>query len=890
MRMAISLTKLRTSGVAVLLLWGSCLSAVLGQLPRIRLASIHPAGGQVDSTFPVTIKGELTEAASGLVFSHPDIQAAPQFEPATEFRTSHRKSQQFHVHVGPHVPPGQYDVRAIGPAGLSAPRSFLVSRLANVEFKSDGNSRSQPFAIEVGQGIDAKSRVDRRDYFVFTAQQHRPLLIQVFAERVDSLMDAVLAIYDQESGQRLVKSRQSLGRDPIVTFDAPHDGAFVIELSDATYRGDLSYRLEVSETPWIEGIHPMVGQQGVESTFAIYGYNLPGGIPVSGFERMGQLQSAHVTFTPDFGAKADHGGVWQWMNRIARAKACGQRFQLPERYLTAPRVFLAESRTAVTVENQATPEHPQVVHLPATIAGQFYPRHDRDAFQFHAVKGQTYWIELTSDQLGIPTDPAIRIQRKIVTGEQVTYRNLATADDLEGAPGSRDTRRFFTGTPDAALRFQTPDDGDYVVSVVDQYNAALDDPRLTYTLTIQPEAPDFALVAFAEPERFPDDKISRPNGIGLLPGGSAVVRVRLLPKQGFGQSVTVRAQGIPPGVEASELVLSPAMAEGFFVLQANPKAEPTLSRLDLMGECEVNGQSIRRVARSAAIIHGVDNLDNQATKSRLTDDLPLAVLDVKPAPARIIAPAMVATSRGAKTNVQIQLPRRDDFQDTEITVSAIQAPTGVKIDAAKSKTDALDVTIQVVDPKLAPGRYSVVLGAKLKDQRPTNPNRVAEWKADVDKLRALLTDADRGPAPPIDVIKKELAAAEKRWQDSRKSDLNKEAEFWIFGQPITVDVQAMPVNVRIDRVTIQPEATTDIPVQIERKFGFTGQVTLQAEFPDSSGLASSPVVLGKGVTVGKLMVVAEKGATSPPKRLKMQLRFNGQELSHTILLPEASGR
>ena len=82
-----------------------------------------------------------------------------------------RKARTFDVRIGPDVPDGRYEVRAVGPAGLSAPRTFSVSRLAEKQFQGNGdNSAERPYVINVGEIVNAKARSDQRDHFRFAAR------------------------------------------------------------------------------------------------------------------------------------------------------------------------------------------------------------------------------------------------------------------------------------------------------------------------------------------------------------------------------------------------------------------------------------------------------------------------------------------------------------------------------------------------------------------------------------------------------------------------------------------------------------------------------------------------------------------------------------------------
>lgn len=982
-------------------------SFATAQLPRVRLDAITPAGGQIGTLVPVTVRGELSDGATDLVFSHPDIEAIQQQEPASDFRVPHRKPNQFEVRIGDHVPPGRYEVRALGPAGLSAPRSFIVDHLSHHRFEPNQNSKTTPFSMEVGQFVHAQTRSEQRDYYTFTAEQHRPLLIQVLADRIDSTMDAVLSVYGPD-GRRLHKARQSLTQDPALSFDPPKNGDYLVEVHDATFQGNQPYALEVSERPWIEAIFPPIAQPGVETEFTVFGYNLPNGQPISGFETRGHLQQSTIRFTPTEDLASTSGN---WVTRMhpAAARLDGSYYRLAERFSAAPPVFLAASPEPVTRETDSSSETPQPLVVPAEVTGQFFPKHDRDWFEFEAKKNQSLWIELTTSQFGLPTDAAIRIHRKRMKDGKVTLQSLSHSDDIEGPPNNRSRRRFDTGTRDVSLAFRPPEDGTYVLSVSDQFNTVADDPRLTYRLTVTVDRPDYQLVAFADPERFPDEKIARPNGLGILPGGSSAIRVRLLPQHQFREAVTVQVENLPTGVTANPLTLSPETPEGLLVVEAARDAGPAHAAIQIVGHARRADETLVRVAKTAAIAWGANNTDAQATRVRMADDLQLAVLAVKPSPIRIELPQQELVScRGAKLPLTVQIDRRDDFADVEVTLSGTQLPGGLKLDAKKSKTGTLELQVDASDAKLKPGRYSVALAAKVKDKRPKNPTKIQESQADVAKVneaitklsaqqselkewleqaqtvaaatKSRLTAAQSRAAEPRNQLtsklqqqqklatsflslveqaaqdptnqelqaklsdlekqiaamgaartdlqekfggilgelseigsqlsveetvakeaadalaenkqkeeaaQKELDAAKKRLQDAEKNQ-QVDVDFWVYSKNLTIDVQALPVIVHTNTVTAQRGTQVEIPFLVERKFGFAGQVTLEANPPGSSHLTASPLALGPGSVRGKLPLSISDNAPLTTHRVpvRVKLNFNGVAIDERVTTVE----
>ncbi len=76
------------------------------------------------------------------------------------------------------------------------------------------------------------------------------------------------------------------------------------------------------------------------------------------------------------------------------------------------------------------PAHAQTVGLPCECVGQFYPRSDRDWYSFEARKGDSYWIEVFAQRLGLPADPVLLVQQVVKrdTGE-IVVTDLAPVDD-----------------------------------------------------------------------------------------------------------------------------------------------------------------------------------------------------------------------------------------------------------------------------------------------------------------------------------------------------------------------------------------------------------------------------------------------------------------------------
>ena len=75
------------------------------------------------------------------------------------------------------------------------------------------------------------------------------------------------------------------------------------------------------------------------------------------------------------------------------------------------------------------------------MVGQFYPNRDVDWIQFDAKKGETWWIEVMSHQLGLDSDPAFTLFRvtKNDKGEEQASE-ITQADDSQERQGRQQRR------------------------------------------------------------------------------------------------------------------------------------------------------------------------------------------------------------------------------------------------------------------------------------------------------------------------------------------------------------------------------------------------------------------------------------------------------------------
>src|SRR5262249_34265829 len=136
------------------------------------------------------------------------------------------------------------------------------------------------------------------------------------------------------------------------------------------------------------------------------------------------------------------------------------------------------------------------ISIPCEFVGQFYPQRDADWVEFTAKKGQTYWIEVISSQLGLESDPAFSLYRitKNDKGEEQASEITQVDDSPERAKliGGE----FDATSDDPAYKFAVPEEGTYRLLIRDQFGDSRNDPSYVYRLSIRTPQPDFRLLAY----------------------------------------------------------------------------------------------------------------------------------------------------------------------------------------------------------------------------------------------------------------------------------------------------------------------------------------------------------------------------------------------------------
>ncbi|MEW4570131.1 PPC domain-containing protein [Tautonia sp. JC769] len=687
-------------------------AAVEGQMPKHRLDVVFPPGGTRGGAVEVRLAGAEMESASGLWFDHPGL--------TSERVEGDAAPPRFRVTIGPEVPMGLHDVRVVGPLGVSNPKAFVVGGRPEGNEQEPNNGPAEAGAIAIGQvmngQIDGATDVD---WFAFEGKADQRVLIDLAAVRVDSRLDGEVRLYDAE-GRELAYGHGTVGRDPMIDTVLPGDGTYRVEVRDVIYAGSPQhvYRLTVHDGPHVDAVVPGAVVAGSTAEVTLLGRNLggePSGTVLPDGQVLERLNVA-IAVPPDLQIDPDRPGVG-----LVNSPGGGLRgfwyVHETDRGAADP-VFLAEAMGPVVVEDGPSDRgEPMAIEAPCDLSGDFRGVDDEDVFRFEATKGQVWMIEVFADRIGSPVDATLLVQRVMEDG---SLRDIIEADD-QGDPGTGN--RFGRATVDPVLRFEAPEDGAYLITVGDLYNAREVDPAAVYRLVVRPQQPDFQLFAA------PNDP-GNPEGLTLQSGGRSVAYVLAHRFDGLAGPIRVEAEGLPAGVSADPVVIAGDQVQAPMIFNASAGAPPKVGTVRLVGRrLGEDGEPVDEPARVAVAgtITRPPPGGNAPTPARVTRGL---VMALRPeAAARLsVSPTAVTAAQGGSFELTARVARTEGAQgEFQVTPDALPnnlAIGNVKIEAGQ---DAVAVPVTVAE-NVQPGVYTIFLraGGKATVADPRNPEATME--------------------------------------------------------------------------------------------------------------------------------------------------------------------
>jgi hypothetical protein len=885
------------------------------QLPTAQLTSVFPAGGQQGSVVELTIAGADLDDCSRLLFNHSGITAKPKMVAATTVEPEHAALNQFVVNVSGDVPPGTYEVRAVGRFGVSNPRSFVVSALKEINDASANSSPDKALDVPLGTTVNGRIEANSFEFLRLNLKKGERALIEVAARRIDSRLDPTLVVLDP-SGRELKKIKEGAGADPVLDFTAPESGPYLLKLYDEIYGGgsDYFYRLTASAAPFIDFVFPPSAPAGSTTQFTLYGRNLPGGKSVPGLTCRGAaLEMLPVNISLPADEAAFSRLQFSGYAPLARAWQDAIEYRLPTSSGAANPVAIYFSKTPAVVmeaEPNSTAVQAQKIAVPCEIAGQFYPERDTDWFEFDASKGQRLWIEAISNQLGLPSDPFFGLYRVTKNDKgQEQQTEIAQVDDLPERANRRPTTadEFDASSDDPAYKFVAPESGTYRLMLRDQFGDSRKDPSMIYRLAIREPKPDFRLVVYptSPPANQQQQQQTALATASIRRGGTVAMAIVMQRRDEFDGEIAVNIEGLPRGVSCPGAVLGGGVNEGSLVIMAADDAAAWAGPIKVVAKGQIGGREVTREARYGVVVWGTPNRQQQPAEFRLAPSLSLGVIDkeVEPAFVRVGEEKVYETSVGATVEIPIKLVRRDEFKDA-IKLTAVGLTQQMRPKDVTFSADNTEAKFELAlnQQNIRPGSYTFYMKGESKRKYARNPDAVASAEAEQKRLTEMIkaiedeiksaTEAKNDEA--LKAAKEKLSQAteaksncDKRVDDVKKVNQSKDVPIALISTPVRLRVASSPFKLSAisPPAPLKPGDKQALAVNLERLYGFTDQVDVTLEPPAAvQGLSAQKLTLKKDEGEGKLEVAAADDA-SPGEyvcTLRARGRFNNVQVESTL--------
>ena len=846
--------------------------------PRAALTSLQPTGGRQGSQVTVSLLGADLEGLEKLTFSHPGITATPAMTEASEFDPQPRAIPgRMVVTILPDVPAGLYDVVAVGRYGVSNPRIFAIGNAAEMAKEGEPDSPAKAQNLVVDSTVTARATAGKSDHYAVSLKAGQRIRAEVWARRIDSRMTPVLEVLDA-AGTVLVTARRHHADDPFVDFTAPTAAPYLLRIHDLYAGGgdDNHYRLTVSATPQIDFIFPPVATTGEPVKVDVYGVGLPGGVPAELAGGSAQDDAAtlqKITIDARAGDPARPATTRTGRRLLAPRDAAADLVDLVGDVSGAARplapALLADSAAVVEAEPNDKPSAAQAIPFPATLAGRFYPRGDRDWFSFEAKAGDTLVFDLISNRLGLQTDPCLTIESVSTdadgkpVGKEIAYADDGPAEFVGGA--------IDRPSADPTIEFKAPADGTYRLLIRDLKADSRTSPENAWVLVARKPTPDFRLLVLLAEQNRVDATKAHFVPPAIDGGGSLTLDVMAFRSDGFAGDITIEAEGLPPGVTAAPS--GPPNAARFqLVLSAAEGTAPWSGSVRIVGKAKIGDADIVRTARVATLRFNADN-ESLPRIVRAFHELPLAVTaDAAPLTVAPTETKTWETARGGKVSIPLSVVHRPGAKG-DVALTAAGLPGELKVPEIKLAETASAATVEIdLDPKLSAGTYQILLRGSTKMAYARNLQAAELAKSDHERIAALakervaqleaaktaLVAADKviadlqatGQPPTVeqldaktkaDALVKETDAKAKATEEERVRREKTAADAAAAAAPKDIDVPVVVPSIMLrvaevplefgglpEQVTIKQSASADVAVPFERRYGLTGDVALEA--------------------------------------------------------------
>lgn len=367
-------------------------------------------------------------------------------------------------------------------------------------------------------------------------------------------------------------------------------------------------------------------------------------------------------------------------------------------------------------------------------------------------------------------------------------------------------------------------------------------------------------------------------------GGKLEIPIKVTRRGDFKEDLTLTPNEIPNELKPANLVIKGAEAEGKLQFAAaNANAKPGVYTFYLRADSKFKHQRNPEAVAVAeqeqkAVDAGIAATTDRLKQTTEAKNAAVTVAQNMAAAAKAAEQAKVAADTEAK-----QAAEKVTQADAALKVAkeaAAKEPGNVALAGAataaeKAKADA-DAAKVAADQKAAVAQKALVdaqAAAKAaEDAKAAMEKAAAEADAKLKSTQQIKTVID------------------KRVADAKAANNPKDLQFAVISTPIKVRVVESCLKVAVPNSSpLKAGEKFELPVKIDRLYGFDDQVEVTAEVPASAkGLTANKLSLAKGQAEGKLEVVAAK--ETPPGnhaiviRAKCKLNNIDNQTDQTVIV------
>lgn len=593
------------------------------------LGGLAPRGGQRGTEVQVTLSGARLDDAQEILFYEPGIEV-------TKLEVVNPQSVKVTFKIAADAQLGSHRFRVRTATGISELRPFFIGALPVVDEVEPNSDFAAPQAVPLNCTVHGIVQSEDVDYFVVDAKKGDRVTAEVEAIRLGvTLFDVYVAVMNAARFELSSSDDSALvWQDGVASIVAPEDGKYIIQVRDSSYGGDgnCHYRVHIGSFPRPSAVVPAGGRVGEPTTVKFLG-------DVAG-ERDQQI-ALPTSDVPNFLVFAqDDKGI----------APSGQRFRL--------------SPFGNVLEAEPNENHDQATKFqpPMALNGVLQTPGDSDFFRFTAKKGEVYDVRVHARSLRSPLDPVLYI---FAAGGGA----IAGNDDSAG--------------PDSYLRFTVPNDGDYVIQVLDHLkNGGV---NYFYRVELAPVTPSLSLSV--------NEFVQYVQPVVAIPKGNQVGLVLSAGRVDFGGPLALSGVNLPEGVTLEPAGVMPANASVMPVLfRATPEAALSGKLAEviaaLQDEKQPNLKVEGKVQQNIALVRGQNQIPFWV---EYTSKLPVAVTEESPFTLAVVEPK-VPLVRGGQMNLKVVATRKEGFK-APIKVDLLWVPPGLgasgSISIAEGQTEAL---------------------------------------------------------------------------------------------------------------------------------------------------------------------------------------------------------